>query len=277
MNDVGTEEEARVEEPTMDGESSSEEAAPAEVVVDEPSDELFLSPDDSDGEEVSFISEPVEVLPAVDDTRVLELEARVEELIKERDDFKNRLMRTAADLENFRKRTARERDDLRKFGIDKVVVDLLPVIDNLDRALVHSDTSADASGIVDGVRMVLKQFITSLEKHGVKGFAAKGEAFDPTRHEAIQQIETPDHETGTVMEEYQKGYFLHERLIRPAMVSVARKIEAPAPVETPEVAEAEIVEAEVVEAEIVDTVAEPQDSEAPTPEEEESASEAEAS
>lgn len=212
-----------------------------------PVDDLFLSPDDSEGEEEvvydpsapvpaneavaapAEASQPTAAAPVAMDGASGE---RIAELEAERDDYKNRMMRVAADLENFRKRTLREKEDLRRFGIDKVVLELLPVIDNLERALDHAEKASEPSSIVDGVRMVHRQFISALEKHGVKAFESKGTPFDPQRHEAIQQIETQEHETGTVLEEYQKGYFLHERLIRPALVVVARRSEsAPAPEE----------------------------------------------
>lgn len=200
-----------------------------------PMDDLFLSPEDSQAEIVGAAeAAPSNDPPAVDaaahnllGARVAELEAKLGAAESERDDFKNRLMRTAADLENFRKRAARERDDMRKYGIDKVVLDLLPVIDNLDRALEHAEKSEQASSIIDGVRMVYRQFLSALEKHGVTSFDARGEHFDPTRHEAIQQVESSEHETGTVLEQYQRGYFLHDRLIRPAMVAVAKRTHTP--------------------------------------------------
>lgn len=185
---------------------------------------LFLSPDDSESELVEIVSEVVEDNETTQKL-VQEFEERLEAIEKERDDFRNRMMRVAADLENFRKRAAREKDELRKFGIDRVVLELLPVIDNLERALAHAVEKDDDGGVVDGVRMVYKQFVSALEKHGVKGFESKGDMFDPQKHEAIQQVETPDHETNTVMDQYQKGYWLHERLIRPALVSVAKRIE----------------------------------------------------
>lgn len=192
-------------------------------------DDLFLSPDDSGAEELPLSpgeseSDPSTKPaapnpgPAVDNSMLVEMEA-------ERDDYRNRMMRVAADLENFRKRTAREKEDMRKYGIDRVILELLPVLDNLERALDHADKSADSTTIVDGIRMVQRQFITALEKHGVRGYDAKGEHFDPQKHEAIQQIETTEHPTGFVLEEYQRGYYLHERLIRPALVVVARNPE----------------------------------------------------
>lgn len=207
-----------------DNEENEQESSSSEQGVDD----LFLSPDDDAGEEIEFAgspasgggapeaaAEPGASAPGVDPAILAELTA-------ERDDYKNRMMRLAADLENFRKRTAREKDEMRKFGIDRVVLELLPVLDNLERALDHADKSEDSTTIVDGVRMVHRQFLTALEKHGVKPFESKGEMFDPQRHEAIQQMETADHPTGQVLEQFQKGYYLHERLIRPALVVVAR-------------------------------------------------------
>ena len=211
--------------PETGGEELAEVPA-AEAAVDS----LFLSPEDSDVEVVG--SAPIATVP---DAVVEELRAKLLAAETERDEAKNRYLRTAADLENFRKRTAREKDDMRKYGIDRVVLELLPVIDNLDRALDHAEKSeTSATSIVDGVRMVYRQFLTSLEKHGVTSFDAKGQHFDPTKHEAIQQVETPEFDTGTVMEQYQKGYFLHDRLIRPALVAVAKKVESNDNVETEE-------------------------------------------
>jgi molecular chaperone GrpE len=203
-------------------------------------DDLFLSPEDSEGEliaEVDTSGDVREAEPAEQDEAEgaagnggasrEELDAantRIGELEAERDDVKNRMMRVAADLENFRKRAAREREDMRKYGIDKVVLELLPVLDNLERALQHAEANAEDNSITEGVRMVYRQFVSALNKHGVQGFDSKGEPFDPQRHEAIQQVETDEYDNGTVMEEYQRGYFLHDRLIRPAMVSVAKNV-----------------------------------------------------
>lgn len=217
-----------------------------------PLDDLFLSPEDSDVEVVSA-AEMVEVAAEEQGSGALveELRAQLAATETERDEAKNRHLRTAADLENFRKRTAREREDMRKYGIDKVVLELLPVIDNLDRALEHAEKSdPGVSSIIDGVRMVYRQFVTALEKHGVSSFDARGDAFDPTKHEAIQQIESAEHESNTVLEQYQKGYFLHDRLIRPALVAVSKRVEVTAPP-----AEALAVEADPAEVVVLDGAA----------------------
>lgn len=171
--------------------------------------DLFLSPD----------SEPSEA--ASTGAHV----ARLAELEAERDDYKNRLMRTAADLENFRKRAAREREDMRKYGIDRMIMEILPALDNLERALEHAEKNESSANITEGVRMVARQFLGALEKHGVNQFDARGEMFDPQRHEAIQQLETAEFETGRIVEQYQRGYFLHDRLLRPALVAVAKRVE----------------------------------------------------
>lgn len=222
--------------------------------ADGDADELFLDLEDSDGEVVELAEQapekdaPSASLAELEDAKKARAEVEeqlantrdeLESLRAERDDFKNRMMRTAADLENFRRRSHREQDELRKYGIDKVVSDLIPAVDNLERALQHAASIEDTSSIVDGVRMVYRQICSALNKYGVEGFESKGEMFDPQRHEAIQQVETSEHPTGTVMEQYQKGYFLHDRLLRPALVSVAKFIEIPDDEGVPEAQESE--------------------------------------
>lgn len=190
-------------------------------------DELFLSPDeDSEGIiEMDHDVEPSDEEQVGGSAEVQALRERAELAEKEGEEFKQRWMRASADLENLRKRTRREKDEFRKYGHDKFALELLPVVDNLERALDHAEKSADSGGIVDGVQMVYRQIIGALEKHGIVGIDACGCKFDPEHHEAIQQVETTEHETGIVVEQYQKGYSLHDRLLRPAMVSVAKRTE----------------------------------------------------
>lgn len=146
-----------------------------------------------------------------------------------RDDYKNKALRAVADLENFRKRAAREREDMRKFGSERFVKDVLPVLDNLERALEHATKTevVDTASIVQGVEMVVRQFASTLERHDVRGFTSVGERFDPQRHEAFQQVPSTEHDTGTVVQEFERGYFFHERLLRPAKVIVARRVDPP--------------------------------------------------
>lgn len=136
--------------------------------------------------------------------------------------FKDQLLRTAADFDNYRKRARREQEDAHKKGTEELLKALLPVFDNLERAVAHAEGSTDAKAIAEGVRMVLKQFTDSLERVGIQRVGGVGKAFDPLVHEAIQQVETDEHPAGTVVAEVQAGYSFHDRLIRAAMVVVAR-------------------------------------------------------
>jgi molecular chaperone GrpE len=132
-------------------------------------------------------------------------------------------LRARADLENFRKRAQREKEDLAKFANEKILREILPVVDNLERALEHvgSETGAGDS-LAEGVEMTLKQFARVLDNFGVKPVTAVGEPFDPSRHEAMGQVESAEHPPNTVAQELQRGYLLNDRLLRPALVMVAK-------------------------------------------------------
>lgn len=136
--------------------------------------------------------------------------------------LKERLLRTAADFDNFRKRSKRDIDDAERRGKEGLLKDLLPVFDNLERAVVHASQSNDAKAIAEGVRMVLKQFLDTLERANIKRVESVGASFDPNVHEAIQQIETADQPPGTVVAEVQAGYQIDNKLVRAAMVVVAK-------------------------------------------------------
>jgi len=133
-------------------------------------------------------------------------------------DLHDRWVRSVADLENLKKRAMKERDEIQKFGVEKLVKDLLPVLDNLDRAL--SAAAAD-DPLVGGVKLVRASFEQALARHGVKAFSALGQPFDPAFHEALMQVPTADAAPGTVVMEHARGFTLNERLVRPAMVGVA--------------------------------------------------------
>ncbi len=145
------------------------------------------------------------------------------EKLKEEHD---RVLRAAADLDNQKKRAQREKEEAMKFGLEKFLKELLPVADNLDRALSHAATS-DKDALLQGVKMVAKLLEDILGKHAVKAFSAQGLAFDPRLHEAMQQVDV-DGPSNMVHEEFLRGYTLNERLIRPALVSVTRQRAQPA-------------------------------------------------
>jgi len=164
--------------------------------------------------------------------RVRELEEKVARLESEVKSANERVLRERADLENFRKRTAREREEVLRYGNERLVKDLLSVIDNLERALEHASSGENGQPLIEGVTMVRGELVAVLERHGVSPVAALGERFDPARHEAVEEVESDDHEPRTVVREHQKGYMLRDRLIRPALVGVSRR--GAGPCEKPE-------------------------------------------
>jgi molecular chaperone GrpE len=136
--------------------------------------------------------------------------------------LKDAWLRTAADFDNFRKRTRKELEDARRTGREDLLRAVLPVFDNLERAIQSAQRSADVKAVADGLALVLRQFTESLGREGISRVATVGRPFDPAVHEAIQQVETADHEPGTVLAEVQPGYVQGERLVRAAMVVVAK-------------------------------------------------------
>lgn len=137
------------------------------------------------------------------------------EKLKEEHD---RRLRAVADLENYRKRVQREKEELERFGNERLLKDLLPVVDNLDRALA---AAAPDDPLAGGVKLVLKVLEEALGRHGVKSFHALGEPFDPKVHEAIMAVPAGDKPPGTVVLQHGRGFLLNDRLVRPALVAVA--------------------------------------------------------
>lgn len=149
------------------------------------------------------------------------LKAQVEEKAKLAGEHYDRLLRAQAELENYKKRVEREKSSLVKYGNEELIKAILPVIDNLERAIDHPP-GENSDGLKEGIKITLNQLLQVLEKFGVTPVPSVGEPFDPSKHEAMMQVESTDHEPNTVVTELQKGYFLNDRLIRPAMVSVAQ-------------------------------------------------------
>jgi len=146
-------------------------------------------------------------------------EAELQKLKAERDSLLDRLARAQAEFENARRRAAKEQQDFRDFASVEVIKSLLPVIDNFERAL---QSKSDAAEFRSGIELIYKQLQDVLAKLGVRPIAAKGEQFDPHVHEAIEMVETRDAADHEVLEEWQRGYKYKDRLVRPAMVKVAR-------------------------------------------------------
>lgn len=150
------------------------------------------------------------------------LKEQIAALEEEKSAIRDSALRASAETENFKKRLTKEKDDFVKYSNEKVIKELLPVIDNLERAVGHAKEAGESGGLLEGVEMTLDIFKKALANLGVTQVSALGEPFNPERHEAVQQIESADHEPNIVVSEFQKGYMLHERLIRPAMVVVSK-------------------------------------------------------
>lgn len=171
---------------------------------------------------------PVEVeapeKPAEDPTA--ELKEKLAAAEKAAQDNKDRWLRAAADLENTRKRTKREIDDAKFDAKNKVLKEMLPVVDNLERAIEHAGGGGEKNPIIEGVQLVVRQFQTAFERLEVTQVDAMGQPFDPNLHEAISQQES-DQAPGTIVQVLQRGYRAGERLLRPALVVVAKAKAAP--------------------------------------------------
>lgn len=151
------------------------------------------------------------------------VEEQVNEDAKKLKELEDKYLRTYADFENFRKRVAKEKEDLTFFTTQKLLHELLDVKDHLELALSHSKDDTDVKSLKEGVQLTLKQMEKFLEKFHVKEVPASGVKFDPNFHEAIQQEESTQHQPGHVVSVYQKGYTFKDRLLRAARVSVAKE------------------------------------------------------
>ena len=172
-------------------------------------------------------TDPPEADDAKDNRKesVRALEEKLDEAKQEAAQSHDRFLRAAADFENYKKRTSREMEDLRKYANESLLRDLLAAVDNLERAIQSSndgDRNGDSGGIVEGVEMTLKEMLKILDKYQVKPITAVDQPFDPAFHQAFMTEESGDHTENTVLKEFQKGYTLHDRLLRPAMVVVSK-------------------------------------------------------
>lgn len=135
--------------------------------------------------------------------------------------LQEKYLRLAAEFENYKKLSLREQRESSLFANERILKDLLPIIDNLERAVRAAKDSPSGNGLLQGVELTLKQFSETLAKFGVTAIPSIGEPFDPAHHQAVTRLESATQPENTVVEEYQKGYRLHERILRAAMVAVA--------------------------------------------------------
>ena len=187
----------------------------------------------SEGERVSMVGlvsdestdlpEPGTAPSAPPPTEATGPDAELAKLRDERDRMKDQLLRTAADFDNYRKRTLKDLAEEKRRAKEDVVREFLPIIDNLERAVSAANGASDVTAIIEGVRMVLKLFEDQASRLGLTKVKAVGERFDPAIHDAIQQVETDEHPPGMVIAEVVAGFRMGDKLVRPAMVVVARK------------------------------------------------------
>jgi molecular chaperone GrpE len=158
-----------------------------------------------------------------------ELKSLHEEELKAAEAQTDKYLRLQAEFENFRNRTLKEKQESFKFGHQNLVKDLVSAVDNLERALEHGaqDVSNEVRGILAGVELVHREILAAFAKHGVREIEAEGLTFDPAAHEAMGQLAVEDVPANSILQVLQKGYVIHERMLRPARVIVAREAEAP--------------------------------------------------
>ncbi len=161
--------------------------------------------------------------PGLDDHVAESPQGDTEALQKEIDTLKEELLRAHADMHNLRRRVDRDVENAHKYALEKFVAELLPVVDNLERATsAIDDENEDMAAVGEGVKLTLKSFLDVLHKFNVEPVNPEGEPFDPDRHQAMTTVENPDVQPNTVIEVFQKGYLLNGRLVRPAMVVVSK-------------------------------------------------------
>ena len=168
------------------------------------------------------------------------LEAEYEAYKAESEERHDQMLRTIAEFDNSRKRAEREKEESLKYALESFVKELIPTVDSIERAIQSTKESQDFEALAEGVEMIYKGILSTLEKRGVTPIEAVNEPFDPMQHEAIMHVESEDVPENNVIEEWQKGYMLHNRVIRPSMVSVSKgKSEQVAESEVPNLEEEE--------------------------------------
>jgi len=152
---------------------------------------------------------------------ILTLQAELAKAKAKAEEHYDHLLRLQADFDNYRKRSQKERTELIKYASERIVEDLLPVLDNFERAASAAKVNPDFAAFSKGVDMIFRQLQTALYKEGLKAMEAVGQPFDPNLHEAVLRVASEEHPENTVVEELQKGYYLKEKVLRPCMVKVS--------------------------------------------------------
>ncbi|NKB82468.1 MAG: nucleotide exchange factor GrpE [Nitrospirales bacterium] len=154
--------------------------------------------------------------------------------IEELQALNEKYLRLYAEFENYKRRAQRDQGETARFANERLLKDFLPTVDNLERAIQCGESQTSGDGLLEGVKLTYKQFLDTLTKLGVRQITSIGESFDPTKHQAVAQVESLTVEPNSIVEEFQKGYFLYERILRPAMVTVAANQSGSDPIPTDE-------------------------------------------
>jgi molecular chaperone GrpE len=188
------------------------------IAIDDEKEKESQAPPSTPSNQSDATEESVEAI-----NPVTALEEKLSSAQAEANENRDRMLRMAAELDNYKKRAARELDDLKKYATENLIRQLLDVVDNLERAIASADSvNGNEQSLVDGVALTLAEINKILEKHYVSPIQAMGEPFNPAFHQAMCQEESTDQPPNTVVQEFQKGYLIHDRLLRPAMVVVSK-------------------------------------------------------
>jgi len=198
-------------------------------VSDETNNDEKITPDQQDGTETDAVSDKDHLNAEIEAELLDEIESSEEQqpvseqLLEQVASAKDQVLRVQAEMQNVRRRAERDVENAHKYALDKFTADLLPVVDNLERALATIDSADEAQkGVSEGLELTLKSFTEVLLRHKIETIDPAGQPFDADLHQAVSMVPNPDLEPNTVMDVFQKGYTLNGRLVRPAMVVVSQ-------------------------------------------------------
>ncbi|SDT35024.1 molecular chaperone GrpE [Paenibacillaceae bacterium GAS479] len=173
------------------------------------------------GEPLEAAQDASQSVDSEDQASETEEDPRYAELVRQAEDNQQRFLRAQADFDNFRRRTQKEKEELGQYASSKLLTQLLPIVDNFERAMAAASGTGDSESLAKGVDMIFRQLQGVLEQEGLKAMETVGQSFNPEFHQAVMSVESDEHEEGTVVEELQKGYTLKDKVLRPAMVKVS--------------------------------------------------------
>ncbi|AFQ45834.1 nucleotide exchange factor GrpE [Desulfosporosinus meridiei] len=198
---------ARMREETLRGPKSMDEGQ-----VEDTQERDLENPPEEDSLDSNDMS-PLE--------KIMTLEAELIQAKAKADEHKDHMLRLQAEFDNYRKRTQKEKTEIIKYASERLISELLPVLDNFERAASSAQVNPDFNAFSQGIDMIYRQLQTALNKEGLKAIEAAGQPFDPNLHDAVLRVESDEHPENTVVEELQKGYYLKEKVLRPSMVKVS--------------------------------------------------------